>query len=162
MRSLFAALVLFAACGSVSSEGGAGGAGGSAGAAGGSTSASGGRASAAGSGGEAAAGASGGTSATGGRVETGGAGGRGETGGAGGAGGNSTGPGVLNAPACKGNFIGSTQPQCNRIADPNQPSNPNAGWQCEVGCSDVPAENATGCVYSGVSYCVPTCSWCHI
>jgi hypothetical protein len=139
--------LLLVACGTVSSSSdGIGVAGGTAGAAGGSTGASGGRDSAAGSGGEAAAGASG---------AAGDAGGRGGDPGTGGAGGH---VGVSTAPVCKGTEIGG--PECPRIADPAYPDNPNAGWQCLLNCSDTAADNATGCVFSGVTYCVSSCSLC--
>lgn len=104
-----------------------------------------------------AAGTGGGEIATGGAGgELGGRGGQLGTGGAAG--------GVLTAPACKGNFIGPADPSvdiCPRIPDPNDPTNnPNGGWQCEVGCSDNAAEDATGCVFNGVTYCVASCSDC--
>ncbi len=116
---------------------------------------------AAGAGGELATGGTGGELATGGAggrlLGTGGAlagsGGQLGTGGAAG--------GALTAPACKGNFVGSLQP-CPRIPAPDGGATANGSWQCEVACSDDKAEDATGCTFYGVTYCVPSCSECRL
>lgn len=58
--------------------------------------------------------------------------------------------GASTAPACRGSFVGSSEP-CGEIG---------ATYQCEVGCSSSAADNAAGCLFYGVTYCVPSCSAC--
>jgi hypothetical protein len=160
MRPLILALVLLSACGSVTEDSPAsatgGVAGGAAGATGGAVNSTGGAAGGVGGSSEiagAAAGAGGMAGELGGRAGA-------SSGGAAGPGGAAGGqlPGVSTAPVCKGTEIGG--PECPRIADPAYPGNANAGWQCLLGCSSIAAENASGCVFSGVTYCVSSCDAC--
>lgn len=97
--------------------------------------------------------------AAGGRVGVAGAGGELGEGGAGGArldasAAPDVGPhvGASTASACRGSFVGSSQP-CGEIG---------AAYQCEVGCSSSAADNAAGCLFYGVTYCVSSCAACQL
>lgn len=66
--------------------------------------------------------------------------------------------GASTAPACRGTFVGASQDRlCPEIA--GTPQRPG-GWQCEVNCSSSAADNAGGCIFNGVTYCVSSCSRC--
>lgn len=65
--------------------------------------------------------------------------------------------GASTARACAGTFVGTTTAGvCGQIAGPN------GGYQCEVGCSSSAADNAAGCVFYGVTYCVSSCAACQL
>lgn len=153
----FTVLCSMMACGQVDQVGGAGGAGGDVAADSGAGGAAG-RAPDASAGGVFGAGGSVGGAAAGTAGDDGGRGGAaGVAGAAGGAGAAGAMGGASTAPACRGTFLGSNQ-LCPQIAGTAQQP---GGWQCEVNCSSSAADNAGGCVANGVTYCVPSCSWCH-
>ena len=87
------------------------------------------------------------------------AGGRGgsSNGGAGGRGGD--GVGAATAPACA-HELQDFDATCPRILDPNNPGNPNDGWQCAISCVDSTGGHPVGCVFYTVTYCVASCADC--
>lgn len=111
------------------------------------------------------AGGRGGADVAGGRGGSDVAGGRGGSdagAGRGGAAGGGTGGGVLTSPACQTELTHWDNQECPRIADPNMPTNPNAGWQCVKSCTDIAGAALVGCIYKGVTFCVSDCADCRL